>query len=126
MRFFTDNKDDNKASTVQSCFTPSGYSCVTISKLDADHKELVNYGGKSTGSCRLFGIELRNTAYVSPTLEKVSDCPENLSTVEKKQEMEPGKIDEIQNSVVVEPSQVIIDAQTKQYSQPSARSRTKV
>ncbi|CAO2835458.1 unnamed protein product [Amaranthus hypochondriacus] len=126
MRFFTDNKDDNKASTVQSCFTPSGYSCVTISKLDADHKELVNYGGKSTGSCRLFGIELRNTAYVSPTLEKVSDCPENLSTVEKKQEMEPGKIDEIQNSVVVEPSHVIIDAQTKQYSQPSARSRTKV
>lgn len=131
-----DKKDDSKASSVQSCSTPSTYPYLAPSRLGADNSVQVNNGGKSPGSCRLFGIELRNSSYIAPTLEKVTVCPENLSNGAKvTDDTSAGKADEVQNTQVAEPlkelNEAISDASqketpTKQLSQSSTRSRTKV
>lgn len=132
-RLFADNKDDSKASSVQSCSNPLAYSYLVPSRLRSDHLEQVNNGGISAGSCRLFGIELRNSAYVASAPEKVTICPEKLSDEAKLTETAAGKTDEVQATELGEPlkeenhsdsSQK--ESETKQYSQFSTRSRTKV
>ncbi|XP_021760287.1 auxin response factor 18-like [Chenopodium quinoa] len=133
-RFFVDKKDDSKAPSVHSCSTPSAYPYLAPSRLRPDHSEQVNSGGKSPGSCRLFGIELRNNSHVAPTLEKVTVCPEKLSNEAKFTETGAEKVDEVLNTDVEplkEQNQVNSDVSqdeslTKTFSQSSTRSRTKV
>lgn len=135
-RFFADNKDESKTSSVQSCSTPSAFSCLVVpTKLSSDHPEQVINGGKSAGGIRLFGFELRNSSHIVPTLEKMTACPENLLDGDKILETSARKADEVQNTEVGEAlkeqnqansDSSLRESQTKQSSQSSTRSRTKV
>ncbi|KAL2893284.1 Auxin response factor 11 [Bienertia sinuspersici] len=134
LRFFAHNKDDSKVPSVQSSSTPLAYSCPVPPRLSSDHLEQVNNGGKSAGSCRLFGIDLRNGSFVAPTTEKMTVSPENLFNDIKVVEAPAApKADEAQNNEYEEPlkEENQSDAspketQAKQVSQFSTRSRTKV
>ena len=133
MRFFTDPKGDSKASSARSCVTPSGYSCLAPATPRVESQQVEN-GRKPAGSCRLFGIELRDRSCITGP-EQVTDPTDDVLNGDKITGASSVKVDESQKSDVLEPlkeqkqaspeaSQT--EGKTKQISQSSTRSRTKV
>lgn len=130
LRLYADTKDDSKASSVQSCVTPWGYS--SFAPATPVESQQVENGRKPAGSCRLFGIELRDSSYITDQVTNSTDDVYNGDKVTGTTSM---KVDEFQKSDVLEPlkepKQVSPEAsetegQAKQISQSSTRSRTKV
>lgn len=134
LRFFADPKVDGKASPVHSCTTQTGYSYLAPPTPRLESQQQVENSRKA-GSCRLFGIELRNNSVVASQEKVTSSSDEDvLNGADVTEIATTVKADEVQKSEVAEPlkEQKPVsegskkDGQSKQISQSSTRSRTKV